>query len=101
MEDGEIRIKDKIDFKYVRGILIDRLNPTKIAEHKKNVRNYTRKQTEECLSTYYEDGINKLFEILDKYNLDLPIYSSQNGEIIKTLEEVLNYVYSNESILSQ
>ena len=100
-QDGEIRIKDKIDFKYVKGILIDRLNPKSIAEHKKNLRNFTREETEEWLKDIYADGINQVFEVLKKYNLNLPVYSSSNGKIIRPLNEVLNEIYCEETTLSQ
>ena len=92
-QDGEIRIKDKIDFKYVKGILIDRLNPKSIAEHKKDIRNFSREETEDWLKDIYENELNSIFEILNKYNLNLPIYSSHNGKIIKPLNQVLDEVY--------
>lgn len=95
-QDGEIRIKDKIDFKYVKGILIDRLNPKSIAERKKSVKNFSREETEEWLEGIYADAINQVFDVLEKYNLNLPVYSSHNGKIIKPLNEVLNEVYGEE-----
>ena len=97
LEDGEIQVKDKIDFKYVIGIAVPILNPTEVALHKKNVRNCTREQTADWLKEYYDYCIEDIFKILNHYNIDLPVYSIADGNIIKPLNEVLDEVYEKEN----
>lgn len=100
LEDGEIQVKDKIDLKYVLGITVPVLNPKNVAIHKKEVRHYTREETEEWCKSYYEGVIEQIYKILDHYNLDIPIYSINNGKIIKPLQEVLDEVYGKENLLN-
>lgn len=100
LEDGEFQVKNKIDFKYVIGIAVPVLNPTEVALHKKNVRNCTREQTEEWIKGYYDYCINDIFKILKHYNIELPIYSIDDGNIIKPLNDVLDEVYGKENSLN-
>lgn len=100
LEDGEFQIKDKIDLKYLIGIAVPVLNPMEVALHKKNVKEYSRQETEEWIKQYYDYCIDNVFKILKHYNIDLPIYSIRDGNIIKPLNDVLDEVYGKENSLN-
>lgn len=92
-EDGEIRIKDKIDLSYMKGILINTMNPSTIIKHyiKRGISSEEIKNSMECL---YNEGINQVFEILNQYKINLPLYSSVNARIIKPFKVILEEISS-------
>lgn len=100
LEDGEFQIKNKIDIKYIIGVAVPVFNPKQVAIHKKNEKGWSRKETESWISEYYSYCIDDVFKILNHYNIDVPVYSINDGKIIKPLNIVLDEVYGKENNLN-
>lgn len=108
-QDGEIRVKDEIPLTYVKGILINILSPSTTIKHQKN-KGVPTPEIQKHIEEVYNNGLNQVFQILSHYNLDLPLYSSHNGRLIKTYDETLQELnnvgitptdLTNEEVLSK
>ena len=99
-QDGEIRVKDKIDLTYVKGILIHILSPSTIIKHQKN-KNVPPQEIQKHIEEVYNSGLNQVFQILSHYNLNLPLYSSHNARLIKPYQQTLNEITSEGITLTE
>ena len=90
-QDGEFQIKDEISIDYVIGIAINLHSTVDYikAERKRFKKGKNLKDTEIELDYLYKN-YKEIKDLLFRFNLNLPIYSIEDGKIILSIDEILD-----------
>lgn len=89
-QDGEFQVKNQIAINYVVGIALNLSSSADFIKHeKKRLKKGKDLKNTEIELDYLYKNYKEVTELLSIYNLDLPIYSIEDGKIILSIDEIL------------